>query len=112
MGTIIKEIYMVKRYDSDLDDYLETYNTFWKYFVENPDGSLNSDQIKRELHDFKTLMTNIGIVYDHVTMGKVSKPLTDPNVVCQVADETYQDLYDDIIKDYENIIAELEGYNK
>src|SRR5690554_6072270 len=76
-----------------LEDYEETYESFWKDIVENPDGSLNLDQVKRELHDCALLLDAVSKVYCHVTGGIVSKPLTDPSVVCSLADEHYEESY-------------------
>ncbi len=64
-----------------MEDYEKIYEEFWKGIVENPDGSLNLDQIKRELADFKALMTSASEVFMHVTCGRVSKPNTLAEVV-------------------------------
>ncbi len=70
-------------------DYEKTFNEFWAEIVLNPDGSLNVDQIKRELHDYRALLENVPKVYDHITNGRISKPLTPADVVCSVADEEF-----------------------
>lgn len=75
-----------------MEDYEQKYEEFWQEIVENPDGSINMDQLKRELFDFSTLMHNISLVYEHVTGGMISKPLTDPDVVIQQADDFYNDI--------------------
>ena len=80
-------------------DYEQTYEDFWKAIVENPDGNLNLDKLKRELHDFKTLVRNVSLVYDHVTGGRISKPMTDPGVVIAEADDCYRKLCDDEMKE-------------
>ena len=63
------------------------YIYFWKDIIENEDGTLNKDQIMRELYDFSVLIRNVSKVYCHITGGAVSKPLTDPDVVIALADD-------------------------
>ena len=72
-----------------MKDYEQNYEEFWKEIVEK-DGNLDLDQIKRELFDFHRLIQNVPKVYDHVTGGAVTKPLTDPSIVCELADEHYE----------------------
>jgi len=75
-----------------MTDYEITYNTFWKGIVEK-DGKLDLELVMRELHDFRIVMGNATLVYDHVTGGRITKLLTDPNAVCSVADDHYAALY-------------------
>lgn len=70
----------------------EIYETFWKNLVENPDGTLNKEQVKRELYDYRKLIHNIPKIFCHITGGKVPKHLTDPSVVISLADEHYDEL--------------------
>jgi hypothetical protein len=77
-----------------MTDYEKTYEEFWKPIVETPEGEPIFDQIQRELHDFSTLMHNVSLVYEHVTGGQVSKPLTDPEVVKTMADDHYREICD------------------
>jgi hypothetical protein len=66
----------------DTEDYEKTFEEFWKPLgVMNPDGSANWDQIKRELHDFHTLMDSVGKVYCEVTDNHISKIMTSPECV-------------------------------
>lgn len=66
-----------------MSDYAETYDDFWKEIVENPDGTLNRDQVMRELHDYRVLLEEVPKVYDEVTGGRLSKPNT---AACHVID--------------------------
>lgn len=75
-----------------MKDYEACYEEFWKDIVEKG-GILNVDQIKKELFDFHRLITNTSRVYDYLTDGAVSKPLTDPSVVCSLVDEHYKEMY-------------------
>lgn len=70
-------------------DYEQTWEEFWVPLVF-PNGALDMDKLKRELHDFKTLMDNVSTVYDEVTGGRASKPMTNPRVVMQLAHEEAQ----------------------
>lgn len=82
-----------------MKDYEQDYENFWKEIVENPDGSINMDQVKRELHDFGTLIKNTSIVYEHVTGGLISKPLTDPYAVISEADDSYRRSCDELLEE-------------
>lgn len=76
-----------------MKDYEKTYEDFWKKICQ-PNGELDMDAVKRELHDYHTLLENVPKVYDHVTGGRVSKPNTDPAVVMSEADQHYSEFYD------------------
>ena len=74
------------------------YHYFWKDIIEK-DGKLDIEQIKKELYDFTTLMNNISKVYCHITGNQISKPLTDPDIVCILADDYYDRICQEYIKD-------------
>lgn len=82
------------------------YDTFWKDLIE-VDGQINLEQLQKELADFYLLIDNISKVYDHITNGQVSIPLTDPNVVIRLSDDCYgglihdADVYGEYIEDYQ-----------
>lgn len=80
--------------DSSEQTHESVYDQFWKGLVEK-DGVVNMAQVKKELFDFWQLMENVPKVYCHVTGGHASKPLTDPNTVCSLADEHYRKLYEE-----------------
>lgn len=73
-----------------MEDYETTYEEFWKEIVENPDGSLNLDQVKRELHDYERLLSEVPQVFCHVTGGLISKPNTKAECVIEEF-ENYMD---------------------
>jgi hypothetical protein len=75
-----------------MTDYELLYETFWKEIVEEG-STLSLDQVKRELFDFHQLIVNVPKILEHVTGGACSKPLTDVNVVCSLADEYYNELH-------------------
>lgn len=62
-------------------DYKKVYNDFWKELVENPDGSLNKDQIMKELYDFYFIINNVPVVYDTVTGGACTKAMYEAQTV-------------------------------
>lgn len=76
-----------------MKDYEQKWEEVWKEICTNADGSINLDQIKRELYDFSIVMHNVSQVYDHITGGRISKPNTDAGAVVQVADEYYDELH-------------------
>lgn len=71
----------------DVPDYVQTYDDFWREIVENPDGTLNRDQVMRELHDYRTLLEEVPKAYDEVTGGRLSKPNTAAQHVIAAVDE-------------------------
>lgn len=56
-----------KKEENIMSDYEKDYEEFWKRLVENKDGTLNLDQIKRELSDYKFLMEHASSVYCELT---------------------------------------------
>lgn len=71
------------------------WETHWKDLVCNKDGTVDMDQVKKELYDFWQVMDRVPKVYDHVTGNQVSKILTDPDVVCRLADDHYNQVCQD-----------------
>jgi hypothetical protein len=51
------------------------WQEFWKPIVA-PDGTLDVEQVKRELFDYHTTMENVPLVYDEITGGRISKQNT------------------------------------
>lgn len=58
----------------------ECFQDFW-YGLVCPGGTWDLDQVKRELHDYHTLITEVPKAYMEVTCGRVSKPNTLASVV-------------------------------
>jgi len=85
-----------------MKDYEKEYEDFWKEIVET-DGVMDIDKVKRELSDFSKLIENIPLVYDHITNGQVSKPLTDPNVVIALHDDIRTKDIDEAIQEHIDI---------
>ena len=103
-----------------MEDYKKIYEDFWKDIVENKDGSLNKDQIMRELADFFIVMDNCAKAYDVMTQGVISKQCTDFEAVRRLFYENYIDremAKDDLVENvlckemtYEEIIEAIENY--
>jgi hypothetical protein len=90
-------------------DYVKVYNDFWKGIVENPDGTLNLDQVQRELFDFHTAMGEVGQVYDHITGGQISKVNTKASAVIAVADEHVNEIVEDELRERAKDSAEQDS---
>lgn len=88
--------------------YQEEYEDFWKDIVENEDGTLNKDQVMRELSDYSMVMDNCEKAYSEMTNGKISKANTLFSEVENIFNEKYRsvDMYDayGCIDDIEEIL--------
>jgi hypothetical protein len=74
-------------------NYQEDYETFWKEIIQNKDGSLNIDQIKKELSDYSLLITNLSDLYCLATGDKVSYTTTLAQEVYYLFQEELEDAY-------------------
>ena len=63
----------------------ECYRDFWAPLVEH-NGVVDMELVKAELHDYHMLLSNVPIVYDHITGGRISKPNTSATDVIAEAD--------------------------
>ena len=95
-------------------DYKENYENFWKDIVENEDGSINKDQLMRELADYSMVMHNCAMAYSTMTNQRISKQNTLFSEVESIFDELYfsKDYFDvygcsedliDILNDCNNV---------
>jgi hypothetical protein len=55
------------------DDVLESWRGFWADLVI-VDGVLDINAVANELHDYHTAITQVPLVYEEVTGGRLSKP--------------------------------------
>jgi len=76
----------------------KVFKEFWQDIVM-PDGEWDLEQVKRELYDYAQFMEETSKVYDHITMGRVSKPNTTAEAVIAEADEVLNDLIREAIEE-------------
>lgn len=86
-------------------DYKEQYNNFWKDIVENKDGTLNKDQVMRELSDYSMVMDNCAKAFCLMTHSLISKQNTKFFEVENIFNELFidreycaEDLINNVIK--------------
>lgn len=73
--------------DRTRDEAVEkVWHDLWQRIVM-PKGTLDLEQVKRELFDFHRLMDNAAKVYMHVTGGRISKTNTCAASIIAVADD-------------------------
>lgn len=63
----------------------DEYSEFWKGLVENEDGSINKEALKKELSDYTMIIDHCTKAYYHMTEGEVSNPLTLPDEIKNIA---------------------------
>lgn len=63
-----------------MTDYEHTYNEEWRDIIE-PNGTLDMDALKKELHDFSFLMSQASEVYCEVTGNRLSKTTYNASAV-------------------------------
>lgn len=97
-----------------MKEYEKTYQEKWKEIIENKDGSLNKEQIMKELFDYSIMLENVPIVYKEVTGGLLSKPHHSANsIICEF--ENYierligRDLEDIVFSNMDEVIKILKG---
>ncbi len=71
----------------------EVFDEFWADIV-CPRGVWVVEQVKRELFDYHSLLSEVPSVYLHVTSGRISKPNTLASEVIGVHDELFIDKRD------------------
>jgi len=75
-----------------MNEVEKVYEEFWKNIVENLDGTINLDQVKMELYDFKVVMDEVSQAYYELTNGEISKPNTAYQYVIDIVEEDRQKL--------------------
>lgn len=98
--------------DNDYEDVVEQrWEHFWKEHLLREDGTVDLEQVKKELSDFYVLIHNIPSIYSEVTGGMVSKHLTDPSAVIQQHRNYIEDLCEDHAKEVtEDLYDEFLGF--
>lgn len=80
-----------------MEELEKVYQEFWKDIVENEDGTLNVEQVKKELADFRMVMDNCTSAYSEMTCGMISKPNTYFSEVLRIFQEKF--LHNGIVQD-------------
>lgn len=78
----------------------EIYNGFWKDIVEKEDGTIDIEQVKKELSDFYVCMDNVPQVYAEITNGTLSKVTYPANTIIGLFHDYFINkswLYDDLM---------------
>ena len=103
---------MRKQYD------VEESWEFWKDIVCNEDGTINIEQLKKELCDFSVMMNEVPKVYCEVTGNAMSKPLYYADDVIAIFNDKYGNKaagVDCLVQDWDVITADCktnEDYKK
>lgn len=72
----------------------QEYNNFWKKIVENPDGSINKEQLMKELFDFSNMINNMCELAEYASCGMLSYPTYPASTIIGVFEEKLQEQYD------------------
>lgn len=87
--------------------YHQVWEEEWKHICTNKDGTLNLDQIQRELSDYSFMLGEVPKVYSEV--AGLSKPNTHAKAVIseyeKLMNEKFKDYIDEIIHD---LVEEIE----
>lgn len=102
------------------EKYIHDYENFWKDIVENSDGTLNKDQVMRELSDYSMVLDNCTRAYSLMSGGIISKPNTHFEHVERIFNDTYSKnsyIADDLINcvidktmSYQEIVQAIKEY--
>lgn len=71
----------------------------WAEVVCNEDGSINIEQLKKELSDFSMLIEGLPRLFMHVTGGQCSMPNTHASVVMCLHDDYFSERCEEEIRD-------------
>ncbi len=87
--------------------YSQVYEEFWKELVENPDGTLNKEQVMKELADFSFIIGSVTKVYCHLSNSRMSNPMILPEVVLSVIEDVQNEHTNDCIKETLEEVLEI-----
>jgi hypothetical protein len=73
----------------------KVWDEFWADLLTQEDGSMDYDQLKKELSDYHMLLENMPSILMEATGGRVSKPNTDRSVVIGLIQEYQQRLFEE-----------------
>jgi len=90
---------------TDTEDYQRVYAEFWRDLVETG-GKLDQDKVARELYDYHVLLRDVQMVYDSVTMGRLSKPNTRVDAIVSTVADLQQEACDDVLREAASAIKQ------
>lgn len=79
---------------------VERDDEFWKEIILNEDGSVNVEQVYKELSDYSHMLKHVPIVYMHITKNTLSKPMYTAEQVTSLADQCYSEEYYETITEF------------
>ena len=80
-----------------MEEVEKVYREFWKDIVENEDGTLNVEQVKKELADYSMVMDNCSSAYEEMSGSLITKPNTYFSEVLKIFQEKFLNV--DFVKD-------------
>jgi hypothetical protein len=86
-----------------MEKHEQVYQEFWKGIVEDENGIVDMEQIKKELADYRVLLQEVPKVYDE--LAGFSKPHTRAGVIIDAVNERMIDkqiAFDDLTQSAEN----------
>lgn len=78
----------------DQIDPEENWNIIWKEILENPDGSINKEQLKLELADYSDMIDRMTTLTYRLTNGILSYPTYPVETILAVHEEVLEDTLD------------------
>ena len=100
------------------DKVEEVWQEFWKDIVCDESGTINLEQLKKELYDYSIVLNEVPKVYCEITDNLLSKPFYNAETVLGIFRDKYADkLYGlkCLPDDWDNITADCatnEDYKK
>jgi len=88
------------------ESYQQSWTQFWAPICTHGDGSPNLDAIQRELHDYRTMLEQVGLVYAHVSNGRFSQPNHVAQTIIDEHERVVQEAEQEAVKTYEAELAE------
>jgi hypothetical protein len=77
----------------------EIWESFWKPIVSNEDGTINIEQVKKELADFSFVMEQVPKVYCHITGDAMSKVMYKAEDVIRMADDHFNEVLREAVRE-------------
>lgn len=84
---------------SSKEDVEENWNSVWKKILENPDGSINKEQLKLELMDFANLIHRMTTLTCEITGHRLSYPTYPVKTILEVHEQVKEEAIEQQKKD-------------